>query len=255
MAINEVFPNPTVKRVIFQARFPNLFYLESKIGDLQLKVMEHFPESALLFRKQVLLADIGPEGKLEEIPVNEEEGTGKKLWQFKSPKKYILNVQTNSVDISSEYHKTYNLGAGDKFREVIKFVMDSFLGIAPVPIFTRIGLRYIDECPIPNKDNGTFKSYYNSVFPLDRFNIEDALEMDFKTVVKRGTAYVRYVESLQKDDAGKYRLIMDFDGFQGNVIPQDYLQASDTLHGLISDEFEKSIKDPIYQYMRQVPGG
>ena len=31
MAINEVFPNPTVKKVIFQIRFPNLFFIESKI--------------------------------------------------------------------------------------------------------------------------------------------------------------------------------------------------------------------------------
>ena len=36
--MGEIYPNPTVKRVIFQARFPNLFYLESKIGDLQLLV-------------------------------------------------------------------------------------------------------------------------------------------------------------------------------------------------------------------------
>jgi hypothetical protein len=40
MAIEEVFPNPTVKQVAFEIRFPNLFYLESKIGELQVKIME-----------------------------------------------------------------------------------------------------------------------------------------------------------------------------------------------------------------------
>jgi len=39
MAIAEIFPNPTVKSVFFEVRFPNLFYLEAKIGDLQLKVL------------------------------------------------------------------------------------------------------------------------------------------------------------------------------------------------------------------------
>jgi len=49
MQINEVFPNPTVKQVIFQIRFPNLFYLESKIGEYQLKIMQRFPESVRCF--------------------------------------------------------------------------------------------------------------------------------------------------------------------------------------------------------------
>ena len=33
MPIHEVFPSPTVKQVIFQVRFPNLFYLESRMGE------------------------------------------------------------------------------------------------------------------------------------------------------------------------------------------------------------------------------
>ena len=66
--INEIFPHPTVKRVVFQIRFPNLFYIENKIGDFQMKIMKEFPQSALIFRKQVVFADIGPEIKLENIP-------------------------------------------------------------------------------------------------------------------------------------------------------------------------------------------
>jgi hypothetical protein len=46
---DEVFPNPTVKTVIFQIRYPNLFYIESRIGDIQVKIMDDFPESSLLF--------------------------------------------------------------------------------------------------------------------------------------------------------------------------------------------------------------
>ena len=73
MSINEVFPNPTVKQVIFQIRFPNLFYMENKIGDLQLKIMKEFPQSALILRRQILLADIGSETKLENISKDLED--------------------------------------------------------------------------------------------------------------------------------------------------------------------------------------
>jgi len=37
--------------------------MESKIGDFQMKIMKEFPESALLFRRQIVFADIGPGGK------------------------------------------------------------------------------------------------------------------------------------------------------------------------------------------------
>ena len=48
MSINEIFPKPTVTQVIFQIRFPNLFFIENKIGDLQLKIMKEFPHSKLI---------------------------------------------------------------------------------------------------------------------------------------------------------------------------------------------------------------
>jgi len=250
MSINKIYPNPTVKKVIFQIKFPNLFYIENKIGDLQLKIMEKFPQSSLLFRKQIVFADIGPGVKLENISSDLGEEKGKKIWQFKSSKNYQLDVLSDSLDISSQHHKTYNLEGGDKFRDIIKFVLDQFLEIVSIPIINRIGFRYIDECPIPSKDNATFDSYYESAFPIKRFNLAEVDEMDFKTVIKKGEYYLRYVESLQKVGS-EYKLILDFDGFANNIDSKDYLITTDNLHAMIIEEFEKTIKKPVYQYMEQ----
>ena len=250
MSINKIFPNPTAKQVIFQIKFPNLFSMENKIGDLQLKIMEKFPQSSLLFRRQIVFADIGPGAKLESIPSDLEEETGKKIWQFKSSNNFQLDVLSDSLNISSRNHITYNLEGGDKSRDIIKFVLDHFLEIVSIPIINRIGFRYIDECPIPSKDNATFNSYYKSVFPIKRFNIADVDEMDFKTVIKKGEYYLRYVESLQKV-RDKYKLILDFDGFAKNIESKDYLAITDNLHAMIIEEFEKTIKKPVYQYMEQ----
>jgi len=253
MVINEMFHNPTVKQVIFQITFPNLFYIENKIGDFQLKIMKEFPQSALQFRRQVLFADIGPESKLVEIPSDLEEETGKKVWQFKSDKNFKLHVLGNSLDITSEYHKTYNLEGGDKFRDTIKFVLDCFLEVTKIPIINRVGLRYVDECPIPSKDNSTFKSYYNSILPLDRFDLADAKEMAFRTVIKRDKYFLIYAESLQQK-GDEYKLILDFDAYAENIDSKDYLTVTDDLHTIISDEYEKTIKDPVYEYMRETRG-
>ena len=255
MAIEEIFLNPTVKQVIFQIIFPNLFYIENKIGEFQLKIMNEFPESTMLHRRQFAWADVGPEVKLTEIESKlEKEPTGQKIWQFKSPKNFQLNVLGNSLDITSSYHKTYNLGGGDRFRDIIELVLNKFIEVISLPTINRVGLRYVDECPIPSKENSAFTSYYNSAFPINRFDLADTHEMDFKTVVKKGNYYLRYVESLQKvQDA--YKLILDFDGFATNVNPRDCLTVTDDLHQLISDEYERTIKEPVKEYMRKPKEG
>lgn len=250
MAINEIFLNPTVIQVSFEIRYPNLFFIEDKVGDLQIRVMEQFPESALVLRKQVVFADVGPDGKVISPPRDLNDEIVKKIWQFKSEKDYEFNVLSNSLYIISKHHITYKQEGADKFRDVIEFVVNNFLEVTKITKINRIGLRYIDECPIPEKTNEKFKEYYNTAFPLDRFNIADAEEMTFRTAVRKGDYFIGYLETLKKEDKG-YKLILDFDGFANKIEAKDYLTTTDNLHEFISDEYENSIKDPVREFMRQ----
>jgi len=250
MTINEIFPNPTVKQVAYEIRFPNLFYMEKNIADLQVEIMEEFPQSALLLRRQFIFADIGPEGRIEKLPPDLDKEAVKKIWQFKSEKDFELNVLNDSLNIVSRYHKTYNLEGGDKFRDIIEFVLSRFFKVISIPTIKRIGLRYIDVCPIQSKDNESFTSWYNSTFPLARFNLADADEMIFKTKVKKGDYYLTYIESLIKEN-DEYKLKLDFDGYAENIKPEDYLNITDKLHAIILAEYEDKIKEPVYKYMRK----
>lgn len=246
MAINEIFKNPTVKTVIFQIRFPNLFFIEKIIGDFQVKMMDKFPNSSLILKKGIVVSV----GATVPGPADIGDESAMKIWQFDSGKGFKLSVQTNSLDIVSEHHKTYMMEGADKFRDIIKFSLDNFLSIVPVPVINRIGLRYIDHCPIVKKDNSTFLQYYHSVFPLERFSLETANEMRFATTVVKGKYLLTYMEALQKEEK-KYKLILDFDGYALKVKPQDYLSVTDNLHTLISDTFEETIKEPLKEYMRK----
>jgi len=250
MPINEVFPHPTVKKVIFQIRFPNLFFIESRIGELQMAIMEKFPESALAFHRHVVFAELGPSVKVEELPDVMSPEQGKKVWQFKSPLGYQLNVLTNSLDISSDFHKTYsNQQSPNRFRDIIEYVLVPFLKLTKLPIVNRVGLRYIDECPFAQKSTKSFISHFNSCFPTDRFSIEDATDCQFLTVVQRGQHFLRYIEKLNPQ-ATPPILILDFDGYSTNVAAEQIMKTTDDLHILIGDEYKNTIKEPVYQYMR-----
>ena len=250
MVIREIFPNPTVKQVIFQIRFPILFYIEAKVGDLQMRFMDKFPTSALIFQRQMMFAEIGPEQKIEDVTSKFDQEYGRKIWQFKSNENFQLNILQNSLDITSSYHKTYDLGSDNNFRDIIEYVLKNFIEIIPIPVINRIGLRYVDECPLPTKDNETLKSYYNSVFPTERFNFADTDEMLFRTTTKKGDYYITYMETLQKI-GNEYKLILDFDGFANKIQSKDCLKITDELHSIISEEFVNSIKQPVYEYMRR----
>lgn len=250
MAINEVFANPTAKKVIFQIRFPNLFFIESKIGELQMSIIDKFPESALLFVRHVVFADVGPNEKLEELRDNSSPEQGRKVWQFNSPLGYQLNVLTDSLDISSNFHKTYkNPNSTNRFRDIIEHVLEPFLAITRLPTISRVGFRYIDECPFSEKTTESFYNHFNSCFSINRFSIEDSTEYQYTAAVKSGDYFLRYIEKLDLQ-SNPPKLILDFDGFAQNIDAKNILLCTDNLHDLILAEFEKTIKEPIYKYMR-----
>jgi len=250
ISINEVFPNPTVKEVLFQITFPNLFSIENRIGEFQERILKEFPDSSLIRRRTFTFVDAGPNAELEKIQKGMVEEPGNRIWQFKSPKNFKLDVLTNSLDMVSEYHKTYSLEGGEKFRDIIAFVLENFFAVFSIPILKRIGLRYIDLCPIPSRDKNEFTSYYNSSFPLNKFEFKNAKTMYFTTTVERNGYFLNYRETL-KIDGESDKLILDFDGFAEDVPSEKYLSITDKLHEIINDEYEKTIKKPVYKYMRK----
>lgn len=255
MKINGVFPNPTVKKVIFQIRFPNLFFIKDRIGDYQMNIMEKFPNSELLLKTQFTIGEISaPEDRIDNYLKNYKEkfpGESPSVvqsWQFKSENNVILNVSNDSLSLSSTAHKTYDKIKDNSFRDIISYAIDNFLKITNIPILLRIGLRYIDQCPLPN-DSKKFKSYYNSIFPFSRFKIEETENINFRILVKRKDFFLRYLEKNVIIDNEPF-LILDYDAYAERIKSNNYINVSDKLHKIISDEYKKTIKEPIYEIMR-----
>lgn len=249
----EVFPYPTVKQVAFEIRFPHLFSIENRIADFQDKIITQFPNSELVFRRHVVFADTGLEGKLESIPDKKgiEPDTVRKIWVFKSKERIQVQVQTNSISVISQQHQTYNNPNSEKkFRDVIEFVVGNFIKTINLPIVSRVGLRYTDECPLPSKDNETIERLYASTFPISRFQMKDANTYYFSIETMRKNHRLLYQEGLAKNEKGQEILLLDFDGFEIDVASTDFLKVADELHEIIEEEYFSIIREPIKQYMR-----
>ncbi|MCR3907145.1 MAG: TIGR04255 family protein [Tenericutes bacterium] len=248
----ETFNFPTVKLVLFEMKFPHLFSIEKRIGDFQERIMSDFPKSKLGISRSIVFSETGPDGKLVELPDQFSRDTGVKTWVFYSEKNNIrLEVQTNRLILVSKKHKTYNNdGDTPKFRDYLGKTLENFFSIVKVPVLSRIGLRYVDEFPLPELKNEVLSKYYDSSFPLERFSLDTVITgATFNTSVKRKNHNLTYIETLIKKD-DELKLVLDFDGFAKNVSPDNCLNIVDELHEIIDEEYFSHVKEPWINYMR-----
>ncbi len=253
MALNKVFPKPTVKRVIFQLQYPNLFFLESRIPDIQIDIIKEFPVSDMIINQPLVFVPANTK------QINEDDNKNiqpliQKIWQFKSPKGYTLSITNDNFSISSTTHKTYNNSESqDKFRDIIESFVSVFEKHIKLPFVNRIGLRYTDECPLFDKKSETFNNSFNSAINTERTPIEETEEYYFKTVKNVQEYKIIYQEILKPNKSNI--ITFDFDGFATNIEYNNIMKTSDKLHDILSLEFENSIKKPIFDYMNGIKDG
>lgn len=243
MQQSTIYAKPTVKEVIFQVRFPQLFYIEGKIGDFQLAIMEKFPKSELLIQQQVAIG-FAPAQQFGSIDSNVSPSPlTSKSWSFESGNGLKVILSFNSLSITSNKHISFSSSpqADENFRNMIIFVIDAFFkSIGFLPIFTRIGLRYIDVCNNIPKTTEDFKSLFNSRLPIKYFRIEDSEDLFFSGVVNRKKAMLIYKEKITKKN-NTIDFVFDFDAYKNNIKTSDYQKELDCLYEVIAEEYDSII--------------
>jgi uncharacterized protein (TIGR04255 family) len=241
-----VFVRPLVKTVAFQVTFPALFSLEGRIGEFQTSIMRDFPESALLVKHQIMIVNrVEGANETPQAPSQTQS-----VWQFKSPIGVTVDVSRDSLSISSESHKTYAQDGHERFREQIEKVCGSFFKLVPVPLIHRIGLRYINECPISVKTNAQYRRYYNGALPIDRFPLEEANISEVTVVSQRGDSLIRYGEKFVVTDDSGLKLTLDLDASAQRIDSKDIVTRADALHDIIDNEFNAFATADLLAYMR-----
>jgi uncharacterized protein (TIGR04255 family) len=254
MPDHEIFPNPLVKQVAFEIRFPNLFFIEGKIGEFQVRVMKDFPLSDLILRRSVMFMTAA-EGTPPDLPKPAEDTPSDKIWQFRSASSGItLQVSRNNLSLTSQQHNSYHHGGENSFRGVIDRVVAHFTDMVKIPIALRVGLRYINECPIFERNTGRFNECYNSILPVERFSLERLANADCIVVVNGEGCQIRHIESLRLVENND-NLGLDMDAWMENVPSENVMASADKLHEVISAEFNSAIKQPILEFMRKPKGG
>ena len=249
----EIFKNPTVKEVIFKITFPSFFSIEGKIGEFQLGIMDRFPKSKLLYSHSFIIGQ-GPGSQIDK----EESFSPTKIWQFMTEAEdIVLNITNESLDISSKQHKTYNNShskSEERFRDTVSNVVDGFLDLVKVNVINRIGLRYVDNCPLPETLSvPTFLEYYNSSVNLKNLEIEkfDTVNRWYTEIdtINENGVYLKFKEILTKAETWIYNL--DFDGAMLKIPAAEYLKCLDLIHLQTSKQYLAHINSPVIEIMNK----
>jgi uncharacterized protein (TIGR04255 family) len=240
----EVFPNAPLVEVAYEVRFPSMFSIPQAIGEFQIKIMDDFPKASQLFTTQIAIED--------GIPKISTENAGKLTpsWQFETETgKTKIMIRMDRLSIISQEYNSYDNSPGMKFRDAINKIITEFLQTVPIKKFTRIGLRYIDHCPLDEKTNRYFTDYYIPVFDIEKNKIEDILESHIIIRKKKG-AYGLLYQCKISEINDSYKYILDFDSYAENVDSASFLSVTDELRRIDRGEFFSSITENFKQKMR-----
>lgn len=247
----ELFDNPSVHSVHIQLGFKPLLYIVNHIGDYQLAIMEKFPDTQSGQTQEMFFKVPGAntEGLVKAENVSEPQ----LFWTFKNATGFELTVRPDSILLSSRQHESYNHSdATIRLREVAQHVFDSFFNLIRIPILTRIGMRYIDHCQLPPEDEmDKFNTWYHTTLQVDRFPINSAAELFYSATIERNNdLLLRFQEKLNTKQEDRY-LLLDFDGYKENVPRQEYLSITDSIHNMISNEYDQIVLEPAREAMRR----
>jgi uncharacterized protein (TIGR04255 family) len=250
MAPNEVFPTPLVKQVAFEIRFPNLFFLESRIGEFQVQVMKDFPQSDLALRRNVMIIAGNAENpQLQDLAKQQSSDSTEKIWQFKAESGIRLEISTRNLVLVSPKHTSYHEGE-KSFRSIVEKTLSEFFNLTQLPIVMRVGLRYSNECPLFNRTTETFNKCYDSILPVNRFGLENLNQADCVAVAKSGDMQIQRMESLRFKTPSGDILVLDLDASAENIVSDKVVATTDKLHDLVANEFRDAVKEPVLEYMR-----
>ena len=155
------------------------------------------------------------------------------------------------MSIDSTVHKTYNNDGEVKLRELIVFCLDAFKNHVNLPYVNRVGLRYINECPLQEKSTKTYNETIVSGIQTNKFAIENIDEMHVRVIHNVGDGIkLIYQEFFDANSILKERLNLDIDGFLTNVLFEDCIDVTDKIHSAIEDEFFGTLKEPVLSYMK-----
>lgn len=223
---DEIFPNPPIKSVSCEIRFPTLLKIKDSIRDFQSIIRKGFPD----YYSQKM-----PRVSKGGMVIDET------WWVFKSyDETQTLRIKNSSIVLTFNKYNEF-----EPFFNIIKKYFNEFFNRNEIDTFSRIGLRYTNREDFDNKvpnlkklmDYFTFENFkFKEIDKFENFNIQFNKKMN--------GYYLNITKEYGKNPENKYSLMFDFDSYiTGEIKKGEYINIIADLHHNILKTFHNNITE------------
>ena len=237
----EVFKNPLLAEVVFEARFPILLRIPRDIADFQETILEKFPETNIIYDKKFFLNSKDHSEELAE-----------KSWEFLNlQNKTKCQVYNHRLSLFSNEYKSWEKQKSEEgFVDILKYCLDNFLEVFKIKKFNRLGLRYINKIKFETKTSEWFKKYFVPIFDIDKYSIEELSQNSVRLRVGKKDSIELTIMSGFLKEKDSYLYLLDFDAFSLNIKRENLYEKLVKLLNVILKEFHLLITEECRKNMR-----
>lgn len=236
-----VYKKNYLSDVIFKLHFPVILGLvENAPKEFQDKIIKNFPILEPIQQVQIHIENRGLEFNTER--------KNRTVWKFKS-KDGSANIELDYESLAIIQNKYTDFTT---FRELVSTISSIFFTIYPDIVIKRLGLRYINQIKLTEKDFFVWDKYINENFISflnfvdDKNNLRRILSTieldngnDSNLIIKYGIFNSTYPGKITQKE-----FILDYDCYTNIEFENTkLLEKCDEFHKTIIQNFEKSILD------------
>jgi uncharacterized protein (TIGR04255 family) len=224
--LEEVFPTNPIREVDFEIRFVPRLRVQAEMWRFQEKVMEEYPDASI---ESALL----PNAASLSVTVFQNQAKAR-----------LIKVSTQNLALAFSSYANF-----EEFKDEVLKRSSEFCEVFEITSLTRVGLRYVNEIPLPTQDAESMTRYVRPLVSFDRVPLESVQQ--FALQISATTAD-RMILVRTAMIAGPIRTyILDIDAYTEVIKPvSDMGSLLDQFHDTAQHLFLDHVTDEYKNTMR-----
>jgi uncharacterized protein (TIGR04255 family) len=224
--LEEVFPANPIREVDFEIRFAPRLRVQAEMWRFQEDLMSEYPEVGL---ESALL----PNGATLNVTVFQNQ-----------VKARVIKVSPQNMALAFSAYRNF-----EEFKEEVQKRSSSFSGIFDVTSLTRIGLRYVNEIPLPTQQSESMTQWVKPLVEFDRFPLDCLQQFALQMTAKQDDHMILVRTAMLAGPIRTY--ILDIDAYTETEKPTTEIGALlDRFHDSVQRVFLDHVTEEYKKVMR-----
>ncbi len=224
--LEEVFPANPIREVDFEIRFTPRLRIEAEMWRFQEDLVQDYPDVG---RETAIL----PNGSTLNVTI------------FQNPRAARV-IKVSSYNMALAFSSYANF---EEFKDEVQRRTSGFCGIFEVTSLTRIGLRYVNEIPLPTQNPESITRYVRPLVEFDRIRLDSVQQFAMQMAASHDDHMILVRTAMLAGPIRTY--ILDIDAYTEVVKPTTEIPSlMERFHHSAQRVFLDHVTDEYREVMR-----